>query len=160
KVVRLLEGRRRVLEPPCLFQRQPEIEVPIGPIRIERQRLPEFDLGLLPAPGLVVLVRSLDVMLGVKPLVHRHPSPPSKPQPAQGTRRRRKHYCIRARQFDPKSASFFSWRTPTRSFTKHPTGMRDSILRRIVPPSSVSFPSATGGQTPRLRVQDCSMLFH
>jgi hypothetical protein len=55
------------------LQGQAEVEVPLGLVRVQRDRLAELRLGLRPPTPLVHLQGPVGVLLRIEPIAHRRP---------------------------------------------------------------------------------------
>src|SRR5690606_11564334 len=52
------------------FERQPQVEMPFRPVRVQRQGLAQFRFGFGPAATLIHLQRPVCVFLGIEPVAH------------------------------------------------------------------------------------------
>lgn len=71
--VGIAEGTDGFGEPTGGLEGETKVEMPFRPIWIECECLAEFAFGIIPAPGFVQLVGSLDMTLCLRPVVHHAP---------------------------------------------------------------------------------------
>lgn len=64
------ETHRRIRMATGGVQRQTQIEVPLGLVWIQRERATQLSRGVFPTTGLVMLMRTLDVLLCLLPVAH------------------------------------------------------------------------------------------
>ena len=73
ELVGIAEGADRLGEPAGGLEGQTKVEMPLRPIWVEGEGFAEFAFGIIPSPGFVQLVGSLDMTLCLRPVVHHAP---------------------------------------------------------------------------------------